>query len=361
MDNLYTCTPRQVREYTLDAISAGLVPFIKSSPGMGKSSIVRSIAEEVNCHLTDHRLSTSAPEDLTGLPEFYDKIIETNEGPVNVGRRARFVPFGDIFPIAGEPLPAGKDGHIIFFDEANSAAKAVQAASYKVTLDKMIGQYKLHPYTALIMAGNLASDRAIVNALSTAMQSRVVHLDMVLSFDEWFEDVAIAEDYDNRIKAYLNYRKGHLMDFQPDHNENTFCCPRTWEFMNKLIKGKQVLDSKIPLYAGTITSAGAVEFVQFTKTTNVPSLADILRDPMGCKVPHDSAGKWFVMSHLMDGIDDTNAHEISQYVGRLGLDMQIVFFRSALVSKPQLRRHPAFAKAMIELQQYLNPPKPLAA
>ena len=63
-ENSYKCTPRQIRANVLDCFEAGLVPFIQSSPGMGKSSIVKSIAQEAQLQLIDHRLSTSAPEDL---------------------------------------------------------------------------------------------------------------------------------------------------------------------------------------------------------------------------------------------------------------------------------------------------------
>ena len=111
----FKCTPRQVRTFAVEILMAGLVPFIRSSPGMGKSAIVKSIAEEYGMELLDIRLSTCAPEDLTGLPMFEDGI-------------AKFQPF-DMFPLTSTPLPEGKNGWIIFLDEFNSASKAVQAAA----------------------------------------------------------------------------------------------------------------------------------------------------------------------------------------------------------------------------------------
>lgn len=61
---IYTCTPREVRKFVKDCLFAGLVPMVHSSPGMGKSAIMKSIASELSLKLIDHRLSTSAPEDL---------------------------------------------------------------------------------------------------------------------------------------------------------------------------------------------------------------------------------------------------------------------------------------------------------
>lgn len=356
---IYNCTPRQVREYTTDCLQAGLVPFIQSSPGMGKSSIVRQISDFYGMELIDHRLSTSAPEDLSGLPDFY--VDEAGH------RRATFSPF-DMFPLTNTPKPKDKNGWLIFLDEANSATKLVQAASYKLVLDKMIGQKKLHPDVGIAMAGNLSTDRAIVTLLSTAMQSRVVHLKMRIDFNEWLEDVAIKERYDERIIAYHMHTKGtKLMDFRPDHQESTFCCPRTWEFMNRLITGKDFktievngapfyeMDKKVPLYAGTITSGEAASFVQFTKVREkMITIEDVLRDPKGCHVPSDSATKWMVISHLSLNIDDKNVGDLSDYATRFDLQFRVLFYRTMMQQHPHLRQHPAFAKAMVEMNKYLN-------
>jgi uncharacterized protein YifN (PemK superfamily) len=342
---IYRCTPRQVRSFVIDCVQAGLVPFIKSSPGMGKSSIVKSIAEEFNMHLIDHRLSTSTQEDLNGLPRF---ITDAQ------GRdRATFVPF-DIFPTEGTPIPDGKDGWMLFLDEANAASKSVQAASYKLVLDRYVGQEKLHKKIAMVMAGNLTTDKSIVMPLSTAMQSRVIHIEMQTDFKEWLTDVAIPHGYDSRILGFLNYKTEYLMDFDPDHTDSTFCCPRTWEFMNNLIKGKAVEDQKTPLYAGTISSGVAVSFVQFCKVIeNMPNLRLIESDPLNAPVPHDSPTRWMVTTHLADNVTDQNFEALTKYVGRMNLEFKVLFYRTVHIRNPNIKTHPAFASAMGEVAQYL--------
>lgn len=341
--NVYRCTPRQVRAFVSEVLEAGLVPFVQSSPGMGKSSIVRSIAKEWNLELIDHRLSTSSPEDLSGLPRFGDDGM------------ARFAPFADLFPIEGTPVPENRDGWVLFLDEFNSAPKAVQAASYKLILDRMTGQFKLHERVLPVLAGNLSTDRAITNPLSTAMQSRVVHIEMEVNFQDWLEDVAFAEGYDERIIAYLNYKSSNLMDFKPDHNEKTFCCPRTWEFMNKLVKGKEVTDAKTPLYAGVITSGVAVDFVQFTAVySNLVTIDHICRDPSGTQVPSDAPTRWATIFHMAEKADDKNFDPLCIYADKFDTTFKILFYRSIMLRKPELRRHPAFAKAMVSLSRYLN-------
>lgn len=339
---LYRCTPRQIRSHVVDCLEAGLVPFVRSSPGMGKSSIMRSIADEAGLSVIDHRLSTSEPTDLSGLPQF-------------VNGRARFSPFDELFPVEGTPVPKGKEGWLLFLDEFNSAPKAVQAACYKLILDRMVGQHRLHANVVIAMAGNLDTDRAIVNTISTAMQSRVVHLEMEISHKEWLEDVALKENYDSRILAFLNRFPSKLMDFRPDHQEKTFCCPRTWEFMNRLVQDKPVTDEKAALYAGTITSGVAVEFIQFVRVyRNLVSVKDILASPTTCDIPVDLNTRWALICHMMEKVTEKNFDGLSTYANRFPLDFRVLFYRSALIRQPELRQHPAFAKAMVELSRYLN-------
>jgi len=342
----FQCTPRQVRGFMRDILFAGLVPFVQSSPGMGKSAITKSIADELNLKLIDHRLSTSAPEDLSGLPEFY-----TNE---QGERRARFVPFGDLFPLEGDPLPAGKDGWLLFLDEMNSASKPVQAASYKLILDKMTGQRHLHSNVAMVAAGNLSTDRAITTNLSTAMQSRVVHLEMRVSFDEWLMDVALKEGYDSRIVAFLSQFPSKLMDFKPDHNDKTFCCPRTWEFVERMINGKPVTDASSLLLAGTITQGVAVDFVQFCQIyANLITIDRIVADPENCPLPNEQSMRWATITHMMEKVTEQNFEKVSQYADRFTMDFRILFYRSVLIRQPKLRSHSAFINALASLGRYL--------
>lgn len=340
---IYRCTPRQIRKYACQVLEAGLVPYVQSSPGMGKSSIMRSIADEFGLVMIDHRLSTSAPEDLSGLPTFDARGM------------AKFAPFADLFPLKDTAVPRGKHGWMLFLDEFNAASKSVAAAAYKLILDRMVGQHSLHQNVVMTAAGNLSTDRAITNPLSTAMQSRLVHLEMEISFEEWLYDVALPQNYDSRIIAFLSQYNSKLMDFRPEHQEKTFCCPRTWEFTNRLIKGKEVSDHSAPLLAGTITSGVAVEFVQFTKVYNeMISLRDILGDPEHCRLPGDTSLKWVTIAHMMEKVDQANFGDLCTYANRFTLDFRILFYRSTLIRNPDLRQHPSFAKAMSELARYLQ-------
>lgn len=350
VQSLYTQTPRQLANTLEKCFLAGNVPMVKGSPGIGKSSIFKQVAKRHGLKVLDHRLSTSAPEDLSGLPEFFTDP--------DGNRRARFAPF-EIFPIEGQSIPEGFAGWLLFLDEFNSAPKSVQAAAYKLVLDRQVGQANLHERVLVGAAGNLMTDRAIVNNMSTAMQSRLCHYTLVHDHTEWLEDVALKQNYDMRVVAYLNRYKTRLFDFRPDHNEDTFCCPRTWEFVNNFVQNEKpgaIPVGETSLYAGTITSGVAVDFVNFTAVfQTLIDYKDVIADPENCPIASDSLQQWANIAHLMEMVDEKNYTAFAKYANRFALDFRILFFRGTLVNHPELQEHPAFARAMIDLARYLNP------
>lgn len=339
--NVFRTSPYRAIPMIKDILEAGLVPYLKSSPGMGKSATAEVITNDFNLKMVDHRISTSAPTDLTGLPEI-------------VNGRSRFNPF-DIFPIESDEVPKGKNGWLLFLDEFNSGSKSVQAAAYKLILDKMVGQHRLHQNVGIMCAGNLETDRAIVTQLSTAMQSRLITLIFELDADEFINQVMIKQQWDSRIIAYLSYKHSAIMDFRPDHSDSTFCCPRTWDFLQRMTKGKPIVKTKMPLYTGTITSGVAVDFVNFTEISgDMPKFDDIILEPQATRIPTSPMVKWATTTHLAEKVEPKNFEPLCKYMNRMDMEFRICFFRMVLPHKPELRTHQYFPIAAQEFAKYLH-------
>lgn len=337
---MFTVTPKSAIEEAVACIEAGLVAMFHGSPGVGKSAMAKQIAKMGNLKLVDVRLSTMTPEDLQGYP-------------MRNGNKATFTPF-DLFPLEGEPLPEGYDGWLVFFDELTSTGKPTQAAAYKIILDRMVGSFHLHPAAAMMAAGNKATDKAVVNQMSTALQSRLIHFDMDVSVPEWTE-YAFRNNLDPRIIGFVNYLPSRLMDFRPDHQDKTFACPRTWEFLSRLVKGKEITERLGARVAGTIGQGVAVEFISFAKEyERLPKYKDIITDPMGVPVPSEGSTKYATMSMLVDNFDDADLSKVITYVERFDIEMQIIFCRGAVAKKPHVRSATNFAAFLRKMVKYLQ-------
>jgi hypothetical protein len=248
----------------------------------------------------------------------------------------------ETFPIEGDELPEGYSGWLLFFDEFNSAPPSVQAAAYKIILDRMIGQWKLHKNVAMACAGNLETDNAIVQPMSTAMQSRLVHLELIVDHIE-FVNHAASEGWDHRITSQINFKPGNLFTFRPDHTDQTYGCPRTWEFVNRVLKVTEPDSPEfLPMLAGTISEGLAREFITYCKIYDkLPKIADIVNIPETHNVPVEPSILFALTGSISHHINKDNATNLMKFVKRLPIEFQIVCMRETVRRNKPLVKEPA--------------------
>jgi len=313
-------TFKQARELIIRTLKAGLVPNLLGSPGVGKSDLINGITKEFNLHIIDFRLAQADPTDLGGFPTLNeDRTRSHYAAPMNL-------------PLVGDPIPEGCKGWLLFFDEMNAAPQLVQAAAYKIVLDRMVGDQHIHPKVMIACAGNLITDRAITNRTSTAMQSRLVHLKLEVDHNSWIE-WAITNKVDHRIIGFLQFRPELLHNFSADHNDNTFPCPRTWHFLSKILKGLDtVTTQELPLVMGTVGQGAAIEFMEFTKYyTNLPTFEDMVKNPALVTIPIEPSILYALTSLIASRANEDNIDQLVKIINKLPLEFQVVTVRNILV------------------------------
>ena len=323
---------RSAIEIVTEVLKARLVPMIKGSPGIGKSAITHHIGNRFNLQVIDLRLSQCDPTDLNGFPSL-------NNG----NGRAEYVPM-NTFPLEGDPLPEGKNGWLLFLDEFSSATSAVQAAAYKLVLDRMVGLNKLHNNVAIVCAGNKEEDGAIVHTMSTALQSRLVHLETIVDVESWVQWAADAH-LDHRIMSFIGFRPDLLYTFNSANTDDTYACPRTWEFAHKLLKNVDI-DSPIalPLLSGTLSEGPAREFLAFCRIyRDLPSIDSIMAFPDTAKVPTNISAAWAISGALTHQCTTQNGDKVITYISRLPIEIQVYSLRNLIKATPAMRAHPALA------------------
>lgn len=308
-------------------IKVKLVPMLSGSPGIGKSDLIRQIADKFNLQVIDLRLAQCDPTDLLGFPHICQETKKASYMPMNT------------FPVEGDALPKGKDGWLLFLDEFNHADRSVQKAAYKLTLDRMVGDRKLHPNVAIVAAGNLSTDNALVEEMSTATQSRVIHLELAVDANLWIE-WATKNKVDHRITSFIQYKPGNLHQFQPDHKDKTFPAPRTWEFLSRLISDipeDQLSYNLLPLMAGTIGEGMAREFLGFTKVyKSLLTVEEILAAPNQVPVPDNPSAMYALTGSIADKATKDNMEKLHEFIVRLPAEFQMICMREIVRRKEQM-------------------------
>jgi len=245
---------------TLKSLIDSKIPcFIWGSPGVGKSSLVAQIAKEKNMNFIDLRLSLLDPTDLRGIPFF------NSEDKSAVWAKPEFFPPSD-----------SKEYGILFLDEINSAPPTIQAAAYQLILDRKIGEYTLPVNYAIIAAGNKETDRGVTYRMPTPLANRFVHLDFDLDFDSW-KTWAYKANIDYRIISYLNYKKEDLFVFDPSSSKKAFATPRSWSFVDDILKSPLPKELYLEVISGTIGNDTANEFLSYLNIMKeLPNIDDIL-------------------------------------------------------------------------------------
>lgn len=321
--------PSQATDMIATYIRAQVVPMIHGSPGIGKSQIVHQIADQYGLQLIDLRLSQCDPTDLAGFPQ----IDQARQ-------KAGYLPM-DTFPLEGEAPAPGYNGWLLFFDEANSAPKAVQAAAYKIILDRKIGQTKLHKNCAMVAAGNLESDGAIVEEMSTALQSRMAHLELAVDSKEWVE-WAQNKGLNHRITDYIQFKPGNVYTFKPDHTERTYACPRTWEFADRVMKtAGDANPLMVQLLTGVVGEGIAREFSTFCKVYDkLPKPAQLMSNPEGIEVPKEPSILYALTGTISHNATADNLSSLMKFVRRLPAEFQVVTLRDTIRRNKPLLAHP---------------------
>lgn len=248
---------RETIETMSSLISSKIPTFLWGAPGIGKSSIIKQIARDAGIECIDLRLSLMDPTDLKGIP-FYEKDSHT----------ALWAP-PSFLPREGEG--------ILFLDELNSAAPAVQASAYQLILDRRVGEYELPEGWAIVAAGNREGDRGVVYRLPSPLANRFVHIEMEVNSEDW-RQWAIKSGIDSRVIAYISFKNEALFGFEPLKNERSFATPRSWEAVHKILSSTLSKTLWLEAISGAIGYDNGVDFLGFLKVMDqLPDVDAILR------------------------------------------------------------------------------------
>jgi hypothetical protein len=237
--------------------------FLWGPPGIGKSDIVKQIGDELKAPVIDVRLSLWEPTDIKGIPYF----DATNSKMV----------WAPPIELPDEEAASQHKHIVLFMDEMNSAAPAVQAAAYQLVLNRRVGTYKLPDNVLIVAAGNREADKGVTYRMPAPLANRFLHLELEVDFEDWFvwaTDNRIHKD----VAGYLQFSKKDLYDFDPKSGSRSFATPRSWTFVSDLLSDEDVDNETLSdLVSGAVGEGLAIKFMAHRKVAGkMPKPEDIL-------------------------------------------------------------------------------------
>ena len=264
MENIATRTisPNNAKKSILRAFNKKRPIFIWGAPGIGKSDIIHQIGEQLDALVIDVRLSLWEPTDIKGIPYY-----AANDNTM------KWAPPQEL-PTA--QMAKKHKTIILFLDEMNSAAPAVQAAAYQLILNRKVGQYVLPDNVLIVAAGNRDADKGVTYRMPAPLANRFVHLELKVDFDDWFS-WATENKIHTDVVGYLTFAKKDLYDFDPKSPSRSFATPRSWSFVSELLEDDDDENTTTDLVSGAVGEGLAVKFMAHRKmASQLPNPSDIL-------------------------------------------------------------------------------------
>ncbi len=305
--------PEQLVGALVRCLRAGTSAFVWGPPGIGKSAIIMSeIGPRLDLPVHDFRLNSKEPVDLRGLP-----VVDRDYS------LTRWV--------APEDLPT--EPALIFFDEMNTAAPSIFACCYQIVQEHKLGNWRAHPNTLIIGAGNRESDRAVANKMPSALMTRLGHFELEPDLDQWIAWGLRTGSIDAQMVAYHRWRGGAMLfDFKP--TERTSPIPRTWQAANAVMRQNPPESTRLEEIAAHVGEGAAVEFLAFCELwSQLPDVDALLAGKTQYDVPKGPKSmsvRFALAGAISSKMTRKNMQAAVDFLDKMGEEFSVFAMRDAL-------------------------------
>ena len=236
--------------------------MVWGAPGLGKSSIIRGIADEMGIQFIDVRLAQREPVDVRGLPV-----------PDRENKKVDWM-------VSGEWPREGRG--ILLFDELTAADRSLQVAAYELILDRRLGDlYKVPDGWYICGAGNRVEDAAVSTTMSSALANRFMHVELGEDVEAW-ATWATKHNIHPSIIGFLRFRPECLFRQSDENLERGWPTPRSWERVSIMMGVVPTEDEELlrKLIYGLVGNRAGMEFFEFHKlNANFSDTLRMMREP----------------------------------------------------------------------------------
>ena len=327
-----TITPSQLAEALDHCEKTNIVPFITSSPGVGKSSIVEQHARK--------RADSLAMDFYRFTGNSNHSIDEMEAGYGFIDFRANMITQADLYGLPTftedksaykfarpDMLPTHGQG-IIFCDELPQATPAVMGGFSELFLNHRVGNHVIPKGWKIVVAGNRKKDRAATNNVPTHIKDRLNELALAFNLDDYVK-WATDNDVHGSVIAFVRFRPAIVDSFDPKLETN--CTPRSLTMVSELVGAPESV--RYPLIAGCIGEGPAAEFSGFLRMyQELPSVEFILQNPKTAPLSAELDVLYAVTTALALQADESNFGKMMRYIKRIEqTEFQVSFVRQAVL------------------------------
>lgn len=203
--------------------------FMIGAPGIGKTAIMKQIAEELGVGLVSYSMTHHTRQSALGLPIIKKKNYNGVEYDISRYSMSEIIASAyDMMEDTGI-----KEG-ILFLDEINCVSETLAPSMLQFLQYKIFGQHRLPDGWIVVTAGNPPEYNKSVREYDIVTLDRLKVINVEPNFDVW-KEYALNNNVHGSILSFLEIKKEFFYIVETTTEGKNYVTARGWEDLSKMI------------------------------------------------------------------------------------------------------------------------------
>ena len=213
--------------------------FMIGAPGIGKTAIMKQIAEELGVGLVSYSMTHHTRQSALGLPVIKKKNYNGVEYDISRYSMSEIIASAyDMMEDTGI-----KEG-ILFLDEINCVSETLAPSMLQFLQYKIFGQHRLPDGWIVVTAGNPPEYNKSVREYDIVTLDRLKVINVEPNFDVW-KEYALNNNIHGSILSFLEIKKEFFYIVETTAEGKNYVTARGWEDLSKMIYLYEKNDIKV--------------------------------------------------------------------------------------------------------------------
>jgi len=296
--------------------------LLQGEPGIGKSSLLKAIAEQLGYEYAYIDVPNMDLGDIA-MP-----VIDHET------KTTRYYPNARFKVHEGKPV-------VIMLDEFSKGADPVKNMLHPM-LEKAnprLGDVSLHDKNVVFMTGNLTTD-GVGDNLKAHSRNRIVPVTISKpTAEEWIEwginkgiepeVLAWVNQYPHALASYTDAAQGdNPYIYNPRKTQAAFVTPRSLETASNIVRTRKLNDpdTVIAALTGAVGESAARDMQAYIEFADqLPTWESTIKSPSSTKLPSSPGACAIVVFGAISRVDKTSITPFMEYLDRFDAEWQAVF------------------------------------